>query len=102
MINDLLDVFIRDFSEDEKIVFEWETNAGAQSLPVRAIFDNAFFDSSIGETVLDTTSPRVTVKASDITTLPREAMVTIRGKVFSVTQIEPDGTGFATVMLAHE
>jgi hypothetical protein len=102
MINDPLDVFLKDFSENETLVFEWETNSSPNSVAVKAIFDNSFFDSSIGETVLDTTSPRITCKASSVTTLPREALVTIRGKRYSVTQIEPDGTGFATVMLAHE
>lgn len=102
MINDPLDVFLGDFSENGLLVFEWEVNEVLHFISVKAIFDNAFFDSSIGETELNTTSPRITCKASSVATLPREAMVTIRGKTYSVTQIEPDGTGFVTVMLAHE
>ena len=93
---------MKDFSEDEEIVLEWEIAGNPFTKSVRAIFDNSFFDSSIGETVMDTTSPRVTVKAVDAAGIPREAFVTIRGQTYSVSQIQPDGTGFSTIMLAHE
>ena len=104
MIRDPLDVFIKDFAEDEEIVFEWENGDGEEvaSPPIKAIFDDSFVDTATGETVLDTTAPRLTAKAADVADIPREAMVTIRGKAYSVTQIQPDGTGFAIVQLAHE
>lgn len=102
MIRDPLDIFMRDFSEDEEITFQWEDDDLLFSKSVRAIFDNSFFDSSIGETVMDSTAPRVTVKEIDGKVIPRESTVTIRGHLYSVVQIQPDGTGFATIMLAHE
>jgi hypothetical protein len=69
---------------------------------LRGIFDDSFVDATTGETVLDTTQPRVTCKESDTLGIPREAMTTIRGKAYSVTRIQPDGTGFAIIQLAHE
>ena len=102
MINDPLDVFMKDFSENEEIIFQWYFLGNSFDRSVKAIFDNSFFDSSIGETVMDTTSPRVTVKATDAVGIPHEATVTIRGQSYSVSQIQPDGTGFSTIMLAHE
>lgn len=102
MIRDPLSVFIRDFAEDEEIVFEFMTGDDETTVTARAIFDNSFVDSTIGETVLDTTSPRLTCVASEVASVPREAMCTVRGKTYSVTQIQPDGTGFAIVHLAHE
>lgn len=98
MIRDPLDVFLADFAKEEELVFEWET--GSKTL--RGIFDNSFVDAQLGETVLDTTTPRVTCKHSDAIQVPREAMVTIDGAAYSVTQIQPDGTGFAIITLAHE
>jgi hypothetical protein len=103
MINDPLAVFMKDFSEDEELVFEWLNGDDEEvSLSCRGIFDNSFVDANIGETVLDTTAPRLTCVASDVVNVPREATVTVRGKTYSVTQIQPDGTGFAIVQLAHE
>lgn len=102
MIRDPLSVFMRDFAEDEEIVFEWENGDGEESVTCRGIFDNSFVDANIGETALDTTAPRLTCIAADVANVPREALVTIRGKAYSVTQIQPDGTGFSIVHLAHE
>ncbi len=103
MIRDPLDVFLGDFSEGTDLVFEWENGDGDEmSKTVKAIFDNAFVDTATGEIVLDTTAPRLTAKAADVADIPREAVVTIRDSVYSVVQIQPDGTGFAMVQLAHE
>lgn len=98
MIRDPLSVFMADFAEDEEIVFEWETG----SATLKGIFDDSFVDAQTGETVLDTTQPRITCKVSDAAGIPREAMTTIRGTAYSVTQVQPDGTGFAIIQLAIE
>jgi len=98
MIRDPLDVFLKDFGKDEELVFEWETGSKA----LKGIFDNSFVDANIGETVMDTTLPRVTCKHSDAVQVPREAIVEIDGAKYSVVQIQPDGTGFAIIHLAHE
>lgn len=69
---------------------------------VRCLFDNSFFDSSVGETVMDTTQPRITCKLSDVKNIPRETPVFVAGENYSVIQIQPEGTGLAVVALAHE
>jgi len=98
MIRDPLAVFMKDFAENEEIVFEWED--GTKTL--KGIFDDSFTDANTGETILDTTQPRLTVLASDAEGIPREAMATIRGRAYSVTQIQPDGTGMSIIQLTHE
>lgn len=102
MIRDPLSVFVKDFSEDDEVVFEWEENDVEQSKTCKGIFDDSFTDAQTGETILDTTQPRLTCIASDVADVPREALVTIRSKAYSVTQIQPDGTGFAIVQLTQE
>ena len=103
MIHDPLAVFMKEFAEDDELVFEWTTGDDeTETLTCRGIFDNSFVDANIGETVLDTTAPRLTCIADEVEDVPREATVTVRGKTYSVTQIQPDGTGFAIVQLAHE
>lgn len=99
MIRDPLAVFVKDFAEDDEIVFEWGDD---QSKSLKGIFDNSYTDAATGETVLDTTEPRVTALASDAMDIPREATTTIRGKLYSVTQVQPDGTGFAIIQLTQE
>lgn len=69
---------------------------------VRGYFDNAFFDSSVGEVVLDSTQPRFQCKASDVSGIPRETPCKVEGKSYTVLEIQPDGTGCAVVTLAHE
>lgn len=98
MMKENLDIFFSDFAQN--VVFE--TKSGLRE--VRAIFDNAFYDASIGETVLDTTQPFLTCKLEDVgqDIIERETSVKIEGKRFSVLQIQSDGTGMATVFLAHE
>ena len=101
MIRDPLAVFVKDFAEDADIVFEWDDD-GPQSKSLKGIFDNSYTDAATGETVLDTTEPRVTALASEAMDIPREATATIRGKLYSVTQVQPDGTGFAIIQLTQE
>lgn len=69
---------------------------------VRGYFDNAFFDSAVGEVVLDSTQPRFQCKESDVAGIPRETACKVEGKDYTVMEIQPDGTGLATVTLAHE
>lgn len=104
MIRDPLSVFLKEFAEDDDLVFTFTIGDDEEETTItcKGIFDNGFVDANIGETVLDTTAPRLTCVASDVANVPREATVTVRGKSYSVTQIQPDGTGFSIVHLAHE
>jgi hypothetical protein len=98
MIRDPLSIFLKDFAEDAPIVFAWED----QTKTLNGIFDDSFVDAETGETILDTTQPRLTVLGSDAVGIPREATTTIRGKTYSVTQVQPDGTGMAIIQLTQE
>lgn len=69
---------------------------------IEGYFDNGFFNTQIGETMLDTTAPRFTCKASDIAGTPEQSLVTIAGAAYSIFQIQPEGTGLSTVQLAIE
>lgn len=74
---------------------------------VLGYFDNSFVDANIGETVLDTTTPRFTCRAADVAFLKvpsefRGMEVRVSGVKFSLIQVQPEGTGLATVVLAHE
>ncbi len=93
MIHDPQDVFLADFSKPVIL----HTSAG--DIETNGIYDDAFFDSSVGEIVLDTTQKRLLCKDCDLGTLKREDNVTIECQRFEVLQIQPDGTGFSTILL---
>lgn len=91
-----LDVF---FSGLDRVTAVFNTSKGQKN--VIGYFDNAFFDTAVGEVVLDTTQPRLTCKASDIVGVARGDTVKIKGVVFSVVKTEPDDSGTTSVCLAH-
>ena len=92
-----LDVFFSGLDHTE-ILFALPTGTRI----VRGYFDNAFFDSAVGEVVLDSTQPRFQCKEQDVASIPRETACKVEGKDYTVMEIQPDGTGLATVTLAHE
>ena len=73
---------------------------------VRVYFDEAFLDSDLGETKMDTNSPRLTCSHAEVRDVPRDCLVTVTTKAgprdFIVLQVQPDGTGFALVTLTHD
>jgi hypothetical protein len=96
MIQDPLHIFTADFGE--KIVLH--TRSGDRE--VMAIYDDAFIDQALGETVMDTRQKRFTARECDVQGLAREDTITHGCRRFSVIQVEPDGTGFATIQVSDE
>ena len=94
-MNDPLRIFLGSFSE--------KVTLGLTGTPrvIDAIFDNAFYDQSLGQTTLDTTAPRITALDTDLVGVARGQSITVRGTAYDVLQVQPDGTGFSTVILAH-
>ena len=91
-----LDIFFHGL-DAKQILFT--LSGGTQT--VTGYFDNAFFDATIGETVLDTTAPRFTCKMSDVEGIPIESPCVLDGVAYTVMQIQPEGTGLAVVKLSH-
>lgn len=96
MISDPQHIFLADFGQ--RVILR--TQQGDRE--ITAIWDDAFFDASVGETVLDTTQKRLLARESDICGLAREDRVQVGAFSFRVIQIQPDGTGFASIMLSAE
>ena len=68
----------------------------------QAIFDEAFFNPEAGETSLDGTLPRLTCKMIDAETLTKKTQLTVKGRKFTVIDVQPDGTGTAVVTLSNQ
>lgn len=100
MIDDLADFFDCDeFAVQVTLLF-----ANGKRRTVNAIFDDPYFNTDIGEYVLDTTEPRITAASKDIADLHwRADLVQIKGETFNVvTEPQHDGTGVAVVKLARQ
>ena len=92
-----LSVFFSDLDSQSAV---FTTPSGSRS--VKGFFDNSFFDSSVGETVLDTTAPRFTCILSDIVGLKENRdRVVIAGKTWKIDRIQPEGAGLCTVCLGE-
>ena len=69
------------------------------------LFDNSFFNTQLGEIILETTKPRLTCKAVDVAGIPRESYVVLNGDestYYSIIQFQPEGTGMMILILAIE
>ena len=93
--NEDLDAF---FDDEEFADIVTRTNGP----PFNAIFDEGFFDPSAGEVVLDTVQPRLTCKLADLSGVARKSVLSVKGRSFSVVNIQPDGTGLAVVKLSPQ
>jgi hypothetical protein len=96
MIRDPQHIFVADFGRPVIL----RTKRGDKQ--INAIWDDAFFDASVGETVLDTSQKRLTARECDTCGLAREDRVQVGAFEFRVIQVQPDGTGFVTILLSAD
>ena len=68
----------------------------AQWLASRGVFDSAYA-TSFGLTA--GTSPALTVKAADVPAVAQDVTVVIGAASYTVTDVEPDGTGLILLRL---
>lgn len=79
-----------------------EFTVGGKVLRVRGYFEDAFFDSSVGQVVLNSRQPRFMCKESDVAAVVRDTKAVIKGVTYAVLEVQPDGTGVSTVLLANQ
>lgn len=90
MITEDLDIFLDDFGQE--VVFNG-------TLTVKAIFDNAFYNTQLGDIDISTTLPRLTCKSSDVETISSKNTVVVSGTTYKVIELQPDGTGMTIITL---
>lgn len=84
-------------------VFPTILDGNGKPLTLYGIFDDAFYDAQLGENRNETSFPRFTCQLSETTAIVRETPCTIKGKYFSVMEVQPDlANGLATIELAHD
>lgn len=76
---------------------------GGGTRTASVIFDDPYFNAQLGEYEADASQPRISGKATDLALVRRGDTVTVASKVYDVlTSAQPDGTGWAVVMLAPQ
>lgn len=76
---------------------------GIPRQPVAVIFDEPFFNAELGEYDISAGVPRASCKETDITGLKKHDACVIGGIRFRLDHDpQPDGTGFATVLLSRD
>jgi hypothetical protein len=90
------------FSEDLAAFFDTAngfaqnaTLAGGGVVPV--IFDRAYVGVLSG--LVESTGPQATAKSADVAAVVQGSTLAIGGTTYTVTGVEPDGTGVTTLQL---
>jgi len=70
------------------------------SLAVEGVFSKDYIDASGGSTVdFESSTPAFVCQAADVPAIARADTLLINGTTYSVTGIEPDGTGLVLLKL---
>lgn len=87
-----LDEFFTDFGE---------TAILADGTEITVIFDAGFKEALPMDISIESTKPTATVKTDDIEGMVHGNTMEIRGTIYMVVGIQPDGTGITTVILSE-
>lgn len=104
MVKENLHIYTRTFGKDIKFTLADGSiiDTGADGLPLKGIFDNAYFLQEIGDVDIDNTQPRLTCVMADVAKVKKEDTVEIEGALYDVTKDpQPDGTGMCVVVLSR-
>lgn len=66
---------------------------------IRAIYDGQHQQLFEGNTIISTTQPQVLCRTSDVAIADIGTQVFVRNVEYQVADIQPDGTGFTTLLL---
>lgn len=86
------------FSEDLTAFFaEFSVLATLGGSAIAVIFDKAYIGALMG--MVESTGPCCLVMDKDIPNVKQGASIVINSKTYTVTGVEPDGTGLTTLQL---
>lgn len=64
-----------------------------------AIFDKEFVEADMGDAVVERAQPMLMARTADVSSLAKNATLTINAVAYTVRRLEDDGTGFTRVIL---
>lgn len=93
-----------DFWIDDLDTFfeEFGKTATVGGVDITVIFDAAFAGVEAFGVTVETDSPLMVAKSTDVASVARGASVVIESVTYKVTGIQPDGTGITAVILSRD
>lgn len=74
-------------------------NRNDQTVEIKGIFDNEFFELVGEDTRIKSSQPMLICKTSDVSDAERNSVVEIGTDKYKVVGVEPDGTGITLLLL---
>jgi hypothetical protein len=94
MFTEDFDIYFVDFGESATY-----TAGGGSSADITVIFDNQAFAINMASGEISDSRPRATCKTSDVSNAKNGDTITIRTVSYTVTDVNPDGTGITELVL---
>lgn len=89
------------FAEDLSAFFDvaggFAVNATIGGLPVAGIFDNGYQGALTG--AIESSAPTFIAPTANVAAVVQGTAITVNATAYSVTGVEPDGTGVTTLIL---
>ena len=89
------------FTEDLTAFFDTDTGfaqlATLAGQPVPVIFDNGYAPGLAG--MIEGSGPQCQAKTADVSAVVQGSSITVNAVVYTVTGVQPDGTGVTTLQL---
>ncbi len=86
---------------DEAAVY---TPSGGQARTVQVVFDNEYqaaqFQQSDAE--IESSGPKATCRESDVSGVAHGDTLQVRGTIYSIAEVHPDGTGLVILILSRD
>jgi hypothetical protein len=97
MADDLDRVFLN--TDDFGDVAVYTALPSGQQKTINVIFDDSFKALDVATMEFATSQPQVFAKSSDVTGIKQADTVLVNGVIYTVTDIQPDGTGLTLIIL---
>lgn len=98
MSNFPVDIFFTDPDMLEDVVW---TSAGVATT-LKAHFFSPYEPTTFGDIAIQNSKPSVIVRTSDVPGIVHAGnTITVKGKIYNVHEVKPDGTGLTTIELVE-
>ena len=86
---------------DEEAIY---TPSGGTATPITVIFDNEYQVAQFtqAESQIEASGPRATCREADVAGVAHGDALQVRGVVYTVAEVHPDGTGLVVLVLSRD
>jgi len=89
------------FLNEEEFAVEVTLYPNSDPRPINAVYDSGHIEIANGVSVISTAQPSLTTRTKDVNDVEQGDEILIEGRLHTVTDIQPDGTGM-TMLMVHK